>query len=48
MNGVWITGQYDTKKEIFTSDIGDMYKFTATKLVDKMNKNEIEFIKEMA
>jgi len=48
VNGVWIVGSYDTKKEIFTSTDGMSYALEASILADKFAKQEIEILKRIA
>ncbi len=47
VDSVWLEGVYDTDKEVFTSK-GKAFKLEATKIADKLTRNEIEFMKEEA
>ena len=48
VEGVWLSGSYNTDKEIFTCVDGKGYVLNATKLVEKFNKQEIEILREVA
>ncbi len=47
VDSVWLEGVYDTDKEVFTSK-GKTFKLEATKIAEKLTRNEIQFIKEVA
>jgi len=47
VDGVWLSGEYVAKDEIFTSD-GKPYKLDAMKVAEKFGRGELEFIREVA
>jgi hypothetical protein len=48
VSSTWLSGSYNTDKEIFTCVDGKEYALDATKLAEKFGKQEIEILREVA
>jgi hypothetical protein len=48
IDGVWIDGNYDSKKEIFTDDNNKPYRLDVGRMTEKIGKSEIKFLREVA
>ncbi len=48
VNGEWLTGEYDSDKEIFTDKDDKRYQLTAEKLIEKFGTGELEFVRGVA